>query len=166
MERSIKTVLAAVPVALALACSATPAAAQETREQPIQPTTRPNRFLLIGGSAIVAASYIPAVAVAASSEREGDKWLYVPVLGPWADLVDREGCAGDCETEALNKTLLIGAGVAHIVGVGAIVSSFFIPEENTRVKLREDTAKPKVHITPVSMGRGGSGAGLSVVGTF
>jgi len=124
---------------------------------------RPNRALLVTGAAIVVASYTPAVVVAATSERDGDKWLYVPVVGPWADLADRGGCRGDCGEEALNKTLLVGAGLAHIVGVGAIVASFVVPEQRTtRVALAP--TRPELHVAPVSVGR--NGYGLGMVGTF
>jgi len=49
----------------------------------------------------------------------GDGWLYVPVIGPWGDLVNREGCAaagGSCDSEALYRLLIITAGVTQLAG--------------------------------------------------
>lgn len=133
-----------------------------SNERPTTYSARPNRPLLIGSSALIAASYIPAVVVAASSDREGDKWLYVPVVGPWADLFDREGCGGGCGTEAVNKTLLIGAGLAHIVGVGGVIASLALPEDRSRTAALPQ--KPHVQVSPMNVGR--SGYGLGLVGAF
>jgi hypothetical protein len=144
-----------------VALSSTPASAQETVEHEI---IRPNRPLLVGGLSIVAVSYIPAVAVAATSEHAGDDHLYVPLAGPWMDLADRGGCTpNSCEEEAVYKGMLITAGVAHAVGVGLIVSSFLVPEEHTR----RTAAAPKPNkpmVLPAQMGK--AGAGLTVVGQF
>lgn len=121
---------------------------------------RPNRFLLGSGAVIVAASYTPAVIVAATSDRDGDKWLYAPVIGPWADLIDREGCAGDCTQEAFYKGLLVAGGIAHLVGVGAIVAAFFVPEERSPFAGTTRPTTGSVHVTPVAV-RGGYGVGVA-----
>lgn len=122
--------------------------------------TRPNRPLLTAGAAVLAASYIPPVLVAATSDREADKYLFIPVAGPWINLAERGGCGPNpCEVEAAYKGLIITAGLAHLVGTGLVVSSFLVPEERT-----PRAAKTKPVIVPAQVGR--SGAGLAVVGTF
>jgi hypothetical protein len=159
---------AAIAAGLALCLGTGSASAQQTAqtntgERPIdQRPIRPNRVLLGAGGAIVAASYIPALVVAIESDRDGDGWLYAPVIGPWADLIDREGCGAGCGYEALNKALLIGAGVAHLAGVGAIVASFLVPERETRIATpaAAKASKPEVHVAPIQIGKNGYGLGV------
>ena len=132
-----------------------------TAEEPITIEKRtPNRPLLITGGAIIAASYTPALVVAATSGRDGDQYLYIPVAGPWIDLGVRGGCGpGSCGTEAIYKTLLVATGIAHAVGAAAVISSFLVPEQRT---LRTADAKP--HVVPTQMGK--NGYGLSLVGNW
>jgi hypothetical protein len=120
--------------------------------------------LLVGGALVIAASYIPAVVVAASSDRDGDEHLYIPIAGPWLDLGDRGGCGNNsCGEEAVYKTLLITAGVAHLVGTGLVIASFLVPEERERtIAAKNKSTKPIV--MPAQMGR--AGAGLAVMGRF
>jgi hypothetical protein len=158
MNRSFTRIAIATTTLGLAALSSSTASAQETIEHEV---IRPNRPLLIGGVAVVAASYIPAVAVAATSEHAGDDRLYIPVAGPWLDLADRGDTCGNnsCTTEGVYKGLLIGAGVAHVVGVGLIVSSLLVPEEHY-----QRTASTKPMVLPAQMGK--SGAGVTVVGPF
>lgn len=122
-------------------------------------TIRPNRPLLITGGAVIAASYIPPVVVAATSDRRGDQNLYIPVAGPWIDLAERGGCGPNpCSEEAVYKGLLVTAGTAHLVGVGLVISSFLVPEERTV----QTSSRPM--IVPGQVG--GTGTGLNLVGTF
>lgn len=131
-----------------------------TAEQPVTETTRPNRKMLTTGGAIIAASYIPAVVVAATSDRSADKNLYIPVAGPWLDLAERGGCGPNpCGDEAIYKGLIVTAGLAHLVGVGLVVGSFLVPEERT---VTVGSTKPK--LVPAQFGK--SGAGFALVGQF
>jgi hypothetical protein len=160
VARNITSVAAA---ALTLVSSASAFAQGEDRPGS---EVRPNRGLLITGGAIIAASYIPPVIVAATSERNGDEYLYIPVAGPWIDLGERGGCGPNpCGEEAVYKTLLVATGIAHLVGTGLVVSSFIIPERNERIeRTRTVTASTKPVIVPAQLGR--SGAGFAVVGRF
>jgi hypothetical protein len=135
-----------------------------TTEQPAErEVIRPNRPLLITGAAVIAASYIPPVVVAATSEHKGDEFLYIPIAGPWIDLGDRGGCVpNSCEREGVYKGLLVATGLAHLLGTGLIVSSLIVPEEHTRRTAPAAASKPMV--LPTQMGK--SGAGLTVVGSF
>jgi len=149
--------LAAVCATLGLAGSAH---AQETETTQ---KTRPNRPLLVTGGAILVASYTPAVIVAATSDRDEDKRLYIPVAGPWLDLGERGGCGPNaCGTEAVYKGLLIATGVAHAVGLIAVVAAFVTPEERTTTTRAKTTTTPVV--APAMMGVGGYG--LSMAGRF
>src|SRR5262245_54025367 len=124
---------AAIAACFALSLGSAPASAQETMppsgERPVEHRPmKPNPELLGVGVGVFAAAYIPGVLVAMQSDRDGDGWLYAPVIGPWVDLFDREGCGQGCGYETINKLLLIGSGVAQAVGVGAVVASFLVPE--------------------------------------
>lgn len=164
MKHVHRFVTSTIAAALVIGSSATAFAQGEDTDSAI----RPNRPLLITGGAIIAASYIPPVIVAATSERNGDEYLYIPVAGPWIDLGERGGCGPNpCGEEAVYKTLLVATGIAHLVGTGLIVSSFIVPERNdsarpmTRAKVTEPT---KPIVVPAQVGR--SGAGLALVGRF
>jgi hypothetical protein len=159
------TALLASAAALSVAnlWSPTSSAQPPTSDRGETEMIRPNRPLLIAGGAVLAASYIPPVIVAATSDRGGDEYLYIPIAGPWIDLGERGGCGPNpCGEEAVYKTLLIGTGIAHLVGTGLVISSLVVPEERTRRNLAAASTKPMV--LPAMMGRGGSG--ISVVGRF
>jgi hypothetical protein len=163
---SFKTITTAAVLVSAALWTATASAQQTTvtttttAEQPVQETARPNRKMLTTGGAIIAASYIPAVVVAATSDHAGDKNLYIPVAGPWMDLAQRGGCGPNpCGDEAIYKSLLVTAGVAHLVGVGLVVGSLFSTEERT---VMVGDTKPR--LVPAQFGK--SGAGFALVGSF
>jgi hypothetical protein len=150
---------------LALSSLAGEALAQERAEAPSEThPVRPNRFLLMSGTAVFAASYIPAVGVAATSDRDGDGWLWAPVVGPWGDLIDREGCSDGCGEEFWNKFALITMGVAQFVGVGGVIASFIVPEKETNFRIGQAKPKPEVTVSPMHVGRAGYGVG--VLGRF
>jgi hypothetical protein len=147
-------------VAMVLGSTAMSTSSAFAQGDRVREKIRPNRPLLYTGAGVIAASYIPPVIVAATSDRAADKKLFIPVAGPWLDLADRGGCApNSCETEGIYKALLVTTGIAHIVGSGLIVSSFIVPEERVRT-----TAATKPVLLPVRMGK--DGVGLSLSGVF
>lgn len=87
---------------------------------------RPHRPLLITGSAIFLGTY--ATTVVAQAANDGpDTSLYIPVVGPWLHLADREGTQGQT-----SQTLLIGAsGVGQGLGVALMIASMIIPEKRS-----------------------------------
>jgi hypothetical protein len=162
MNHLLRTITSLAVAALAFASTSTAFAQGEDRSDS---TTRPNRPLLITGGAILAASYIPPVIVAATSERNGDEYLYIPIAGPWIDLGERGGCGPNpCGEEAVYKTLLVATGIAHLVGTGFVLSSFIIPERDDRARVAAAKASTKPVIVPAQLGR--SGAGFALVGRF
>lgn len=132
---------------------------------------RPNRPMLFTGLGILTATYGASVIVGASSDKDVDKRLYIPVVGPWLDLGQRDCGLGDCgQTEDWNQALLIGSGVLQGVGTVLTVASLFAREETDRpANWRSASAqpakpaKPTIQITPMSMRAGG---GVGAVGTF
>jgi len=127
---------------------------------------RPNRALLLSGTAILVAAYAPSAIVAATSDRGGDEWLYVPLVGPWADLSARAPCApsgGNCNDEDLYELLIVTAGIAQTVGVVGILSSFVVPEYRKATSAAL-SVKPEVRVSPMRLTE--SGYGVGAIGRF
>jgi hypothetical protein len=124
-------------------------------------TIRPNRPLLATGIGIFAVGYGASAVTAAVSDRDADKNLFIPVVGPWLDLADRDCDRNPCHgNEDLNKAMIITSGVVQGAGVLIGVGSLFIPE---KVETKRVAVQPKLRFTPLSLGRG---AGFGAVGTF
>jgi hypothetical protein len=81
--------------------------------------------LLTVGATSLGLAYGASVLAAATSQHTPDRWLYVPLLGPYLDLGDREACgfsaARPCYREAGNKLLLATDGIIQTVGTAAII---------------------------------------------
>lgn len=120
--------------------------------------TRPNVPLLVGGLAVIAATYIPPVIVAASSDVDGDDFLFIPIAGPWMDLAARDDCSGACDGEDAYRMLLISIGITHVVGTALVVSSFLVPER------RMSQTMLSTVVLPTPMGK--RGAGLVLINRF
>jgi hypothetical protein len=128
---------------------------------------RPNRTLLSTGTGLFVLSYGSSVIAGAVSDRDADKNLFIPVVGPWMNLGDR-GCtaAEPCgSNEDVAKAMIITSGVVQGAGILMALGSLIIPESTT-VEERTRSAKlaeKKVHVLPISMG---AGAGVGAVGRF
>lgn len=162
--RTLKLTLALGACAFALS-AASPARADDTPIS-ITPTEhRPNRRLLWTGVAAFAVTYTASVAGAAvAGDRISDKNLFIPLVGPWLDLGQRDcnfrGCNDD--EEVIFKTMIVASGIIQGAGLLLALSSIFIPEKAETVTVNAK-AKPEVHFTPVSLS---GGAGLGAVGRF
>ena len=138
-------------------------AGSDTSEKAVE--TRPNRTLLSTGIGVFVVSYGATAIAGAISDRDADKNLFIPVVGPWMDLGDR-GCESrSCgNREDVNKAMIITSGVLQGAGVLMAVGSLIIPESTTVTEKRTTAkAKPEVRVTPVSFG---AGAGVGAVGRF
>lgn len=88
---------------------------------------RPNRPLLITGGAIFAGTYTTTAIAVAANDSGPDRSLYIPVVGPWLHLADRDGTEGHT-----GETLLIGAsGVLQGAGIAIMIASAIIPEKRS-----------------------------------
>lgn len=123
---------------------------------------RINMPLLVTGAAAFGAAYIPSLVVGITSDRDADRPLLAPVVGPWITLGQGRECDElPCSQEGLDTILVITSGVLQGAGAIAAAASLFIPP-GSREAIR--TAEPKVHVLPISMGR--AGAGIGAAGTF
>jgi hypothetical protein len=117
---------------------------------------RPNRTLLWTGVTVFAVTYAGSVAGGTiAGDRVPDKNLFIPLVGPWLDLGQRNCDFRDCDDsqEGRWKLLIIGSGIAQGAGALLALSAFFVPE----------THKPEIHFAPVSYAGGG---GIGAAGRF
>lgn len=130
--------------------------------------TRINRTLLISGGAVLAGSYLTSAIIGASNDRDADHRLVIPIIGPWADLADRQCDRTPCEHKFWDATLLVASGLLQAGGLATTIAAFFVPESETPGLLGKNAApeKPSIHVVPMSMGRSGTGAGIGAVGRF
>lgn len=140
------------------------APAGATAEAP--PVTRPNVPLITTGLVTFGLSYVPALVVAGTSTNSADHNLYIPVVGPWMDIANRQGCGGEggpsCTTETTNRVLIGVSGVFQGVGAVMTVLGLLTPERHEIVTAAK-ADKPTLQISPASVG---TGYGMAAVGTW
>jgi hypothetical protein len=97
-----------------------PAPRTVTTQETTSQATGPSWAMVGSGLTIFGLSYLPVVVVGAESGLDADRALFVPLAGPWIDLVERPGCAPgtSCNVETTNKVLLVVDGLLQ--GVGAL----------------------------------------------
>lgn len=88
----------------------------------------PNRLLLATGLATLGFAYGVSAYAALTTERDSEKWLLVPVAGPWLTLIRREDC-GDrasarCDVESTFAGLFVASGLLQLAGVVQIAAAF------------------------------------------
>jgi hypothetical protein len=135
-----------------------PSTTPPTRETvTVKQSFRPNRPLLITGSALFVGSYATTAALTAADlyDGAGDRSMYIPVVGPWMHLASFSDSGWD-------QALVIGSGIAQGAGVGLAIASLFIPEKVDAATIQAGNVK--VNLTATSMGRGSGGIGA--VGSF
>lgn len=129
-------------------------------------TSGPNRTLLVTGGAVFAGSYLTSGIIGSVNDRDADKRLWIPVVGPWADLADRQCDQRPCDHKFWSATLLVASGVLQAGGLATALASFFVPESETPGLLEpKSTRSASVHVLPMTMGAGASAA-IGAVGRF
>jgi hypothetical protein len=137
----------------------TPPSIMRTKDVAYEETT-PDTGMIGTGVIVLGSTYIASMVVAARLGHEGDRQLYVPVVGPWLDLAKRPECASgrtDCTNETTNKVLLVGDGVLQAVGVLQILGGFAFPETRIVTKSVSFSVSPTV---------GASQLGFTAHGSF
>jgi hypothetical protein len=170
MKQSIFQASSALAVALSVLASSSAALAQPPAPPSAPPASlprdvityeesMPNGALIGSGLTMFGASYLPSLVVAASSSRAGDTALYIPVVGPWVDLGQRDSqCPGGrCYGDAANKVLLVADGIFQGLGALQILGGFLFPTTRTVTQIA------RVHVLPTV---GSSHVGLTAVGSF
>jgi hypothetical protein len=122
---------------------------------------RPQTGLIAAGVLTLGLSYGPSLVVATTSKEPADKYLTVPVAGPWIDLAKRPGCQGrdtECSRERSNQVLLVANGIFQAIGALELIVGLTVPE-TTLVAVKGTTLK-------VRPSAGMNGAGITAYGTF
>lgn len=164
----MKTLAATLAIATSLCVVAYPTPARADDVPVTTTVTRsegPNRTLLWTGVTVFAVTYTGSVvAGGVAGDRVEDKNLFIPVVGPWLDLGQRNcefrGCNDD--EEVVFKSLIVASGIAQGAGVLLAVSSFFVPNSK-QTTIATAKPAPEVRFTPVSYA---GGAGVGAVGRF
>lgn len=127
-------------------------------------------MLGVTGAVLLGLPYGASVWSAAASHREGDKLLYLPVVGPWGAIIDRRacttpGCRGDIGSDSLP---LVANGLLQGAGAALIVVALTTPPHTESARPRAASSGPgrsslQVHVVPASYVGGG---GLAAFGTF
>ena len=119
----------------------------------------PNKALLITGSSLFVSTYVTTAALAGANGGAGDKDLYIPVVGPWINIAERNGA--HYENNTRDTVLIAGSGVLQGIGAVMAVTSFFVPEKVPAARITAGNVK--MEITPQA---GAGGGGLGAVGVF
>jgi hypothetical protein len=145
--------------------------------------TRVRKGLVVSGPIIFGIPYILSASVAASSRFEPDRWLYLPVVGPFADLGARGShCSRDtllvspgvtntsetCVDDTAARFFLMLDGLMQTAGATMLILGLALPHH---LLVRDDApytgsvpGQFAWTIGPRSMGR--TGYGLGVDGVF
>jgi hypothetical protein len=122
--------------------------------------TTVNMTPVLSGALTFGVSYGIAVMIAATTDSDANDRLYVPIVGPWLAISDREDCpieSSSCDSETTKKILLGVDGVFQAVGAVTVVYGLLTPRRLTRTQV----AGQDVEFVPVAMQGGGRGFGLT-----
>jgi len=142
------------------------ARAEEFRTLTLEPSADlprgPDPLLVTTGVVIFGVPYGFSAFAAASSHLSSDKWLYVPVAGPWGDIIARltctsSNCKGDVGPAALPLAL---SGLGQAAGVGILIKALIDPPGKSGARAAGDT---HIHVVPTTYA---GGAGLQAYGAF
>jgi hypothetical protein len=97
---------------------------------------RPRKGLVVAGSVVLGTTYFLSAAIGMASRNTDDRWLLVPVFGPFLDLGARgnNGCTGTataaCDAlDAVVRFYLALDGVVQGAGALLLVSGFVFPKK-------------------------------------
>jgi hypothetical protein len=152
----MRALVFSLPLAVAAWLLPADARADDTPPRRIEIEDRgPNRMILASGIATFGFSYGVSGYVGATSPHESERFLLVPVFGPWMALVEREACgpspAVSCETESTYQALLVASGGLQLLGLAEVAYAFVKRE-------RREVERPLV--TALAF-RGGAGLGAT-----
>jgi hypothetical protein len=143
--------------------------AQDIRSLALEPTNEqpqpPNPLLITTGAVTFAVPYGFSVFAAAASNLAADKWLYVPVVGPVGDFIQRYTCqSGGCRGNMNNAGMGLALSfVGQVAGVGILIKALIDPPNGYAVPPATADNKLRVHFAPTSYAGGG---GLQAYGDF
>jgi len=140
------------------------ARAQEKDTVTLYQSVRPNKTYLYTGGLLFLGAYVPtAVLTGVNSDSDRtDKSLYIPAVGPWLTLADRNCTTCTEGQNTLDTVLIAGSGVIQGAGLLLMTASIFVPEKVPAATIQAGNVK----MTPTATSVGRSSATFGVVGTF
>jgi hypothetical protein len=155
----------AAALAIALMVVGSDARAEELRTLTLEPSPDlppgPDPLLVTTGVVIFGVPYGFSAFAAATSSLSSDKWLYVPVVGPWGDIIARLSCTtSNCKGDIGPASLpLVFSGLGQAAGVGILIKALIDPPG----KASRSAIDTHVHLAPATYA---GGAGLQAFGAF
>ena len=135
--------------------------------------TRARKGLVITGAILLGVPYALSASVASSSTADSDRWLWLPVIGPFADLAARgDRCVQSydlvrCTDDSAERFFLTLDGIVQAAGTAMLVLGLALPQ---RLLVRDDapfaaSSPPRFSwsVAPRSFGRAGAGILLGAV---
>jgi hypothetical protein len=103
--------------------------------------------VVLAGDVVLTTSYLLSVAVAASSSNSDDRWMFVPVAGPFLDLGWRghHGCGPYCDNdsnEVITRVFLPMLGAAQLTGAALLLAGIALPKKEF-VRDHDDTVSAR-----------------------
>jgi len=126
----------------------------------------PNGQVIGAGIFVLAASYLPALMVAGTSDTRADQRMFAPVAGPWLDLAHRPACVGTCSgAESANRALIATDGIIQGIGAFIVLVGLLTADDNDATRpVAQLGADRAVHLSPTPLGA--SAYGLTAFGSF
>lgn len=129
--------------------------AKESRASPPEPPPAvsdeqqrsPHPALLAAGASVAGVTYAVTASLAAGSERAADRDLFVPVVGPFINLANRN-CTAGCNTDSRDIAALWTSAGLQLAGVGLMVASAFVTERTTPPVSRTAADPPSRELRP------------------
>ena len=125
------------------------AAAEELRTLTLEPSADvprgPDPLLITTGVVIFGVPYGFSAAAAGASNIPSDKWLYVPVVGPWGDIIARLTCTTtDCQGNLGPAALpLVLSGLGQAAGVGILIKALIDPPGKSARSASDGEPRPR-----------------------
>jgi hypothetical protein len=139
--------------------------------------TRTRKGLVISGSIIFGVPYLLSMSVAASSHYQADRWLYAPVIGPFANLATRSddcnpngGQSGSsttvtCTSDSGARFFLMMDGLMQTAGATLFILGLALPQtllvrDDAPYVGKKNGSQFAWTVSPYAAGRQGYGVGV------
>ncbi len=136
--------------------------------------SQPRKGLWLSGALVFGIPYVISVSVAGSSRHDGDRYLYIPAIGPFVDLATRgDDCptdTGSCaEGASVERFWLTFDGLCQVGGATLFILGMAMPQkflERDDAPISGQKSQPSFawSVAPRTFGK--RGMGLSFGGQF
>jgi len=113
----------------------------------------PIKGLVVSGFVVLLVPYALSAMIGLSTKSDSDRWLLLPVVGPFGDIASRsKACSDDvgCIFEPLVRTMLVMDGLMQSTGAILLVTGYLFPKREW-VSDRIDTSGALPRLTAWSL---------------